>query len=212
MVVIDHLVYASADLDLASRTIVDLLDAQPVAGGRHIGRGTRNELLSLGESTYLEIIGPDLEQPSPDEPRPFGVDTQTRPALVAWCARPSRSLAEIVEQARRKGVEFGPIASMSRMRPDGVLLEWQLTQPRLDGPLGCALPFLIDWGSSPHPTESLPPSVRLAVLEISTPEPEKIRTVLDIVGHSANCVVYESGEAALRARITTAHGDVTVSA
>ena len=207
---IDHLVFAGTDLGVASRAIIDLLHAQPTAGGRHVGRGTRNELLSLGDATYLEIIGPDPEQPTPDGPRPFGVDSQTTPALVAWCARPSRPLAEIVEQARHKGIEFGPVAAMSRLRPDGVLLEWQLTQPALSGPLGCALPFLIDWGSSPHPTEALPPGVRLAELEISTPEPETIRTVLDIVGHSARCVVYEAGQPSLRARITTAHGDVTL--
>ena len=207
---IDHLVFAGADLGVASRAIAELLGAQPTPGGRHVGHGTRNELLSLGEGTYLEIIGPDPEQPAPQGPRPFAVDTHVQPALVAWCARPSRPLTEIVDAARHKGVEFGTVAAMSRMRPDGVLLEWQLTQAILDGPLGCALPFLIDWGASPHPTQTLPGGVRLIELEISTPEPEAIRAVLDIVGHSARCVVCEAGEPALRARISTAHGDVTL--
>jgi hypothetical protein len=209
--VIDHLVFAGSDLDIASRAIAEALGAQPTPGGRHVGHGTRNELLSLGERTYLEIIGPDPEQPAPNGSRPFGVDAQVQPALVAWCARPAHPLSEIVAAARRKNIDFGPIAAMSRMRPDGVLLEWQLTQPVIDGPLRCALPFLIDWGTSPHPTESLAAGVRLTELEIFTPEPETIRVALDIVGPSARCVVYEAGEPALRARITTAHGDVTLS-
>src|SRR5436305_5923314 len=89
---IDHLVYASNDLSRSSADVARLLGAIPEPGGSHVGRGTRNELLSLGGATYLEVIGPDPTQSAPEGPRPFGIDDLTGPALVAWCARPQRPL------------------------------------------------------------------------------------------------------------------------
>ena len=76
------------------------------------------------------------------------------------------SLDEIVAEATAAGIDFGTVTAMSRRRPDGVLLEWQLTLPQLDGPFGCALPFLIDWGSSAHPTDTLPRSARLVAFQV----------------------------------------------
>ncbi|HEX2784089.1 MAG TPA: VOC family protein [Ilumatobacteraceae bacterium] len=208
---IDHLVYASADLPTASARIADLLGVAPTPGGNHVGHGTYNELLSLGDTTYLEIIGPDPAQPEPAGGRPFGIDQLTAPALVAWCVRPLRPLREVVAAARAVGADFGDAAPMSRRRPDGVLLEWSLTFPQLDGPFGCALPFLIDWGESAHPTDSLPQGVRLLGLDITHPNPESLRPVLDVIGLANECTVHAGERPALSARIATSRGDVILS-
>jgi hypothetical protein len=109
------------------------------------------------------------------------------------------------------GVEIGQPRAMSRQRPDGVVLHWQVTPPQLDGPFGCALPFIIDWGASPHPTTSLTPGPRLVELRITTPRAEELRTVLSIVGALANVTVEEGEIAALHARVATARGEVTLS-
>jgi hypothetical protein len=188
---IDHLVYASADLPSASARIADLLGAAPTPGGSHVGHGTYNELLSLGNATYLEIIGPDPAQPEPGGRRPFGIDRLTAPALVAWCVRPVRPLSEVVAAARAIG--------------------WSLTFPQLDGPFGCALPFLIDWGESAHPSDSLPQSVRLLALDIAHPNPESLRPVLDVIGVADECTVRAAERPALSATITTRSGEVTLS-
>jgi hypothetical protein len=208
---IDHLVYGAADLALASAHIAELLGVNPTPGGSHVGRGTYNELLSLDGSTYLEIIGPDPGQPAPDGPRPFGVDDLIEPALAAWCVRPVRPLEELVAAARAVGVDFGPVTAMSRRRPDGVLLEWELTLPQLDGPFGCALPFLIDWGSSAHPTETLPRAARLTALDVAHPNPQLLRTVIEIIGLTDDCHITGGDQPALRATIAAPRGDVTLS-
>jgi hypothetical protein len=208
---IDHLVFASDDLPKASALVAELLGVAPTPGGSHIGKGTRNELLSLGGATYLEVIGPDTDQPEPAGPRPFGIDELTEPALVAWCVRPSRPLREIVLEARQMGVEFGDVSAMSRRRPDGVLLEWELTVPQFDGPFGRALPFMIDWVDSAHPSDTLQPAVRLVQLDIFHPEPRNLGTVLDIIGLTSGVAIRESDQPALRARITTKRGEVTLT-
>ena len=207
---IDHLVYASADLPGTSAGIAALLGAQPTPGGSHVGRGTRNELLSLGGTTYLEIIGPDPTQPTPDGPRPFGIDGLVEPALVAWCVRPGRPLDEVISAARAAGIDFGVVTAMSRRRPDDVLLEWELTVPQLDGPFGCALPFLIDWGGSVHPTDTLPQVVQLIALDVTHPEPEPLRAVFDVIGLTTECTV-RHGTCGLSATVATLQGEVTLT-
>ena len=207
---IDHLVYASNDLPSASAAAAELLGFTPTPGGHHVGKGTYNELLSLGGATYLEVIGPDPQQAAPEGPRPFGIDGVTRPALVAWCVRPRRPLIQIITEARVIGVELGDVSAMSRRRPDDVLLEWELTLPQLDGPFGLALPFMIDWGESAHPTDSLAAAVELVELTVAHPRPDALRAALDIIGVGSIVVVAE-GPPALRATIASPDGEVSLT-
>jgi Glyoxalase-like domain len=208
---IDHLVYASDDLSTASAAVADALGVEPTPGGRHIGHGTHNALLGLGGATYLEVIGPDPQQPAPDGPRPFGIDGLARPALVAWCVRPVRPLTEIIDEARTAGIELGDVTAMSRRRPDGELLEWTLTFPQLAGPFGMALPFMIDWAESSHPTDTLAASVHLLGLEVTHPDIRSLRNAFEIIGITTGVEALEGPQPALLATIATRAGEVTLS-
>lgn len=205
--VIDHLVLATPDVTSTAAHLRTEWGVDIVLGGSHTGRGTRNELTGLGAGVYLEIVGPDADQPDPPAPRPFGVDDLSAPALVAWCARPARPLADVIDRVRAHGIDLGAISEMERVRPDGVQLRWLLTFPLADEPHRGTLPFLIDWLESPHPTESIPRQAHLAKLHIVHPEAELIRIVLEEIGRSRSIEV-DQGPAQLWAEIHTPQGAI----
>ncbi|HEY8685638.1 MAG TPA: VOC family protein [Chloroflexota bacterium] len=177
---IDHLVYATPDLEASARDFGGRLGVSPAPGGQHVGRGTRNYLLSLGASSYLELIGPDLEQPEFSGVRSMGLDTLDGPRLAAWAIHvPDMELA--VDQARKRGYDPGPAHSMSRRQSDGQILNWKLTDVPGDV-VPFLLPFLIDWGDSLHPSQTAPKGARMLEFRIESPDPEKILNSLESLG------------------------------
>jgi hypothetical protein len=176
LTLVDHLVYATPDLQLGVARIEALLGVRAAPGGQHPGRGTRNALLSLGPTAYLEIIGPDPEQPAPTLPRPFGIDDLREPGLVAWAAK-SPALEALARDAARGGVTLGEIIAGSRRRTDGVMLSWRYTDPRTvvaDG----IVPFFIDWGSTPHPAASAAAGASLVAFRAEHPDAERVQGAL----------------------------------
>ncbi len=177
---IDHLVYAAPDLDAACAEIERRLGVAPSLGGQHVGRGTRNALVAIGPKSYLEIIAPDPEQPSPNGPRWFNVDSIEAPRLVAWAAS-ATNLTQLVADAARRGVRLGSVTSGSRKRADGVPLAWEVTDPTTvlaDG----IVPFFIDWKTSPHPAASATVGPTLVELRGRHPDPQRVREILDALG------------------------------
>ena len=173
---VDHLVYATPDLNRGIEEIENLLGVRAIAGGQHPGRGTRNALVALGPAAYLEILAPDPEQPPPKVPRPFGLDGLKESRLVAWCVN-GRDLERLRAEAVRKGVPLGEVRSGSRRRPDGVELAWQFTDPSVlvaDG----MVPFFIDWGESPHPARTAPKGAALVSLRAEHPDVQRVRGML----------------------------------
>jgi hypothetical protein len=179
-VLVDHLVYATPDLDLGIATIEQLLGVRVTPGGQHIGAGTRNALVALGPTTYLEIVGPDREQPEPEQPRWFRIDEIDAPQLVTWAAK-ADAIERVSNEARQLNIGLGDIVAGSRKRIDGVLLAWRYTNPRTiiaDG----VIPFFIDWGATPHPSESAAQGVSLINLRAEHPQPEPIRDIARQLG------------------------------
>ena len=177
---VDHLVYATPDLESGIRTIEQLIGVRATPGGQHPGLGTRNALVSLGPSAYLEIIGPDPDQSAPKGPRRFGIDRLKGPTLVGWVAK-GVELERFVEVAHERGVMLGAVMPGSRKRPDGVELTWRYTDPAvaIDHRI---IPYFIDWGSSPHPALSAAPGGKLIALRAEHPEPERVRDRLKQLG------------------------------
>ncbi len=179
---LDHLVYAVPDLGAAVVEVERALGLRPLPGGRHEGLSTHNALLPIGAGAYLELIAADPEQPAPAGPRPFGLDALERPRLVTWAAR-SDDLAASIRAARARGYDPGEALELTRAEPDGARLRWRLSLRR--EPFGDGLvPFLIDWGGSPHPSARGPAGGRLRSLHGEHPHPAAVRAALEALGAS----------------------------
>ncbi|MEM1333466.1 MAG: VOC family protein, partial [Actinomycetota bacterium] len=174
MAELDHLVLVVPDLVAAIDRFESELGVLPDVGGRHVGLGTWNALLALTDDragdhgairdpqSYLELIAVDPDQPTPDGPRPFGIDDDTGPRLATYAVRPSadESLDDLVAGLRRVGHDPGDAVPMSRSTPDGTVLSWRLTFPTGVG--HGLVPFLIDWGDTPMPSRTVRARAELA--------------------------------------------------
>src|ERR1700730_1903724 len=177
---IDHLVYATPDLKMGIDTAEQLFGVRASQGGQHPGEGTRNALIALGPTSYFEIIGPDPEQPKPERPRLFGIDEIKAPRLTTWVAK-GTDLEKFASDAAAHGVKLGPVIPGSRKRPDGVVLSWRYTDPRVI--LADRLvPYFIDWGTSPHPSVTATKGVTLLSLRAEHPDADRVQGMLRQLG------------------------------
>ncbi|WP_426568296.1 VOC family protein [Streptomyces canus] len=201
---LDHLVLATPDLAATVAEFTRRTGVTPAPGGVHVGLGTRNHLVGLGGRAYLEIIGPDPEQPAPAGPRPFCVDGLDRPRTITWAISPP-DLDRAVAAARASGYDPGDVREMSRRRPDGTVLEWRLTDGGAPHPSGL-VPFLIDWGSTVHPSASGLPVTPLSEMSATAPDPDEIRPLLAALGTS---LTLAEGPVGISFGVDTPNGPVT---
>ena len=180
---VDHLVYAVPDLAGGIDAIERTLGVRPAPGGHHPGWGTANALLALGSDVYLEVIGPDPDQPTPERPRPFGIDQLSHGRLAAWAVK-AAGLDIRIRASAARGYHPGRVFPGRRRQPNGSLLTWELALPdTLQLPFGGLIPFLIDWQSTAaHPAATAPSGCTLAALRAEHPEPDQPQALLDALG------------------------------
>src|SRR5579884_1109935 len=124
MLELDHLLWATPDLDAGVDLIRSLTGVASARGGSHPAWGTRNSLLALGAGVYLEIIGPDEEQ---DLNGKVGARMAALPraGLTRFAVR-TNDLLRLRETAKAAGLGTEGPFGMHRDRPDGVRLAWSM--------------------------------------------------------------------------------------
>ena len=202
---VDHLVFAAATLAQGIEHVAALTGATPRPGGKHLGMGTHNALLKLGERAYLEIIAIDPEQPKPLRKRWFDLDDGNlmadivdRPRLIHWVAR-TRDIAAAAQHARYDAGRILPFA-----RGD---YRWRIAVPD-DGkrPGSGVLPTLIAWESA-HPADALPESgVSIEQLAASHPDPAAVRRSIEQLGLGEAIRITFDREARVAAMLRTPRG------
>jgi Glyoxalase-like domain len=119
---IDHVVVVVQELE---RAMVDYrrLGFMVVPGGRH-ATGTHNALVGFADGTYLELLA--FREPSPRHR--WWPALLRGGGLVDFCAA-TDDLEGDIARMRRIGVMLSDPRPMSRLRPDGHELQWQLAVP-----------------------------------------------------------------------------------
>jgi hypothetical protein len=175
---IDHLVWFSPDLAEGERHFSSRMDCASAYGGVHPGDGTRNSLLSIGDSTYVEILAPDPAQESASlDGELAGLNGQ---GLYHWAVG-DVDLDGLVAQARRSFYEVSDIVSGGRRLPDGSWLGWKLVGLRNHG-FGALVPFFIDWTDCIHPAAHAPRGGAFAGIELFSPQAAKLTALFRSLG------------------------------
>ena len=203
---VDHLVYATAELSQGVAEIERLLGVRASLGGRHPMWATRNALVALGPSRYLEIIAPDPDHSPRAGVRPFGLASHGPSRLTGWAAK-ATDLEQLRAAATQRGVALGGVFAGSRQRPDGTTLNWTLTDPCCvvaDG----LVPFFIDWGLSPHPASTAAAGATLVGLRAEHPSAGDVREILQ--GFALPMPVASGTAPALIAEIACPNGRVVL--
>lgn len=203
---LDHIVYATPDLDELVASFRDRTGVDPPFGGRHPGKGSRNHLVNLGGSAYLELIGPDDPSAPGRGTTAWGIHELTGPRIVAWLVHPA-DLDATVAHARERGYEPGDVKPMSRDTPEGTTLHWRLAKEPPDNRDGL-VPALIDWQQSPHPTTAGLPELPLVSFTGYHPDPDTVRAGLDALGVQLDL---EQGPPGFEVVLETPNGKVTLS-
>jgi hypothetical protein len=97
---VDHLVYGTPDLGMGTNAR-QLLGLRATPGGQHRAEEPATHWSRLGPATYLEIIGPDPDQPTP-RCRAVQCGRSEGTSLVTWAAK-GKNLENLAGEAARRG-------------------------------------------------------------------------------------------------------------
>jgi len=201
---LDHVLIASPDLAQGQRYVHDLLGVEPVSGGSHPDRGTCNALLGLGGDTYIEVLAPDPAAAC-GSAMPEHLRSLATPQLSWWAVR-----CTDLEGARAAladtGIPASEILPCSRQTNTGETLHWRLVFPA-DPELRAAQPFLIDWGDTRHPCETLPNGGSVEQLELCHPQSDRLQALLSAVGFNGPVATRQTRRAQMTLTLHTAEDD-----
>jgi hypothetical protein len=133
---VDHAVVAGSDLDALGAAFAEA-GLVTEYGGEHSNGVTHNRVLGFADGSYLELISTvesGAESPWWDEP----IRGDAGPC--AW-ALPVADIEAETDRIESLGVPVDGPDYYTRERPDGVTIEWDLTE--VGEELGATLPFLV---------------------------------------------------------------------
>ena len=195
--------YATSDLDTGIEEVKDLTGVVAEFGGAHPGGGTRNALMSFGDEQYLEIIAPDPGQETAGTLGEELLNYHRTGGIRTWAVAVN-GFDEVRSVMEEMGYTHHTI-DMTRTRPDGVKLSWQILF--VGGhPYENRMPFFIDWLASPHPANDCPPGCRLAEFTVCLLENHlAFRAMMEKLGLDVKVL---NGPDAMRAVIDSPAGRV----
>jgi hypothetical protein len=173
MNVVDHLLWAGADLDVSVRALEDCAGVRATDGGSHPELGTHNALARLGERQFLEVLAPDPTLKA--GPLAHQLAALRAPALLMWAAAGAGATATA---ARAEAAGYrATVVPGERRRPDGRRIRWTNVFVSGHG-AGTLVPFFIEWHAGGHPADDAAQGLTLVSFVIETPRPASLGAVL----------------------------------
>lgn len=191
--ILDHIVLIVPDLKRAIQYFAETFDVTPIIGGRHLGFGTHNALLGLGEPAkliYLELLARDPEDKNHYDLPWLNISSdQPKMYVGSWCARcdSTTDINEVNQMMNTFGVEYnhGNVRKMQRKTPANDILSWQIASTAQQIIISKGfIPFLIKWDDMTlHPATNLLPENFLSFhLDFSAPNCKTIKSNLQKLG------------------------------
>jgi len=175
---VDHLVWYCADATAGENYFAERMDGRPVYGGVHPGEGTCNNLLSLSDTTYIEILGRDPAQDASSlDPE---LRSLTGTGLYHWAAG-GVDLDALRAKALAAGLDGSQLVTGGRKLPNGSWLGWKLFGIKNHG-FGALVPFFIDWMESEHPAKTAPRGGHFVKMEARSPDSAKLKEIYHVLG------------------------------
>jgi hypothetical protein len=176
---IDHVMIGTSDLNAGMAELERMTGVEPVFGGVHPGRGTRNALMSIGPHTYLELYAPNPDDPTSTEDV-ASLKTLRKLTPIGWAVS-SDNMTWLRKRAAASGLQLTAPEAGSRRQSNGTVLHWStFGYATFEDPLA---PFFIHWEDERlHPSRTSPGGCRLLSLRISDPAAEKIRRAINPLG------------------------------
>ncbi|MEP6064876.1 MAG: VOC family protein [Paracoccaceae bacterium] len=199
MLELDHLALAGSTLRDARDTAEKALGVSLNDGGEHAVFNTHNALLGLEDGLYFEAIATNPNAPQPTRPRWFDLDNFNGASrLTNWICRST----DLDASLQKLPVDAGEPVSLQRGD-----LRWRMAVPATGRlPFDNVFPALIQWDSTPTPSELLPTSgVTLLGLTVSHPDVSALSDMLSGILDDAR-VHFETGPAGLSATFETPNG------
>jgi hypothetical protein len=170
---LDHLLWASADLDAAVHALEECTGVRAAYGGSHPDLGTHNALARLGPREFLEVLAPDPMLKAGPVARQLAA--LPAPVVLMWAAG---GVSATATAARAEAAGYRAIVVPGhRPRPDGGIVRWTNVFVSGHG-AGTLVPFFIEWHEGGHPADDAPGGLSLASFVIETPRPESLGDVL----------------------------------
>lgn len=177
---VDHVIVSIDSLERGMALLEQLTGVAPMMGGVHPGRGTRNALLSLGPTTYLELLAPNPADSA--GPRVVAAMAQYRDLTPTGWAVYTTDADSLHAAIAAGGVELSELRPGSRATTAGDTLRWVTFAPPALA-TEWLLPFFIEWvAPTPHPATTTPAGCTLATLNLASPHPDSLRDALGGLG------------------------------
>jgi hypothetical protein len=208
----DHVVYGVPDLKHAIQSFQEKAGIAPVIAGKHPLLGTHNAVLSLGNLQYLEFIALDPEAPKMERKLPSwcaALIHLSRPKIMTWVVQTDTIEKTVNELNALGNFHIDPPQTITREKPDGTKISFNIAFKKEPPPPDDGLiPFLINWGQSPHPSTSVECKCQLKEWYGCHPDADRISSILKKVG--IEFLIKKADTPSMHLALKTPKGDIEI--